>query len=101
MNSQVRIGLSGVAALGLMVAALWAWQQSAHLSIDAEQPKVMCWAIRTAAVSAASLAQAVVLLAVVGNVYAARPVDVVLRVISSALFLLAGVSAVILGVAAR
>ena len=101
MNVQVRVGLGGGAAVALMVAALWAWQQSGHLSIDAEQPKVMFWAVRTAAVSAASLAQAVTLLAVVGNLYAARPVEVVLRVLSSGLFLLAGASALVLGLAAR
>jgi glycogen synthase len=88
-------------ATALMVASLWAWQQAPHLVFDADRPDIALWAVRTTAVAAAALAQAVLLLFVVGRIYRTRGLDIVLRVLTATVFTVALVSAIALGLAGR
>ncbi|HSV16467.1 MAG TPA: hypothetical protein VLI90_19550 [Tepidisphaeraceae bacterium] len=85
----------------LMVASLWAWQQAPHLVFDADRPDIALWAVRTTAVAAVALAQAVLLLFVVGRIYQTRGLDIVLRVLAAAVFTVALVSAIALSLAGR
>jgi hypothetical protein len=98
-----RISMFAAAALSavLMVVALWAWQQGPHLAFTADRPDVVLWAVRTAAIAAGALAQGVVLLFVVGAVYRTRLLDLTLRVLTAAVFTVALVSAIALGLAGR
>ena len=93
-----------VASLALLVVALWAWQHAAEVASDggAARPYVAKWAVRSAAVAAAAAAQGVLLVAVVGRVYARHgPLDDVLRLSAGLVFAVATVSAVALGFAGR
>ena len=66
------------------------------------RPYVAKWAVRSAAVAAAAAAQGVLLVAVVGRVYARRgALDDVLRLSALLVFTVATVSAVALGLAGR
>jgi hypothetical protein len=98
---RISMVFAAVCAAGLMVSALWAWQQGPHLSIDADRPEVVLWAVRTAAVAAGALAQALLLFLVIGQLYRARGLDVLLRVLTAAVFTVALVSAVALALAGR
>src|SRR5580698_9192879 len=101
MLGRISIGAGTAAAIGLMMAALWAWQIGPHLAFDADRPDVTLWAVRSAAVAAAALAQAVLLLLVLGSLYRRRRLDVALGVTTAAIFTIALVSAVALGLAGR
>lgn len=98
---KISIGVGLALAISLMILALWAWQQSAHIAFDADRPDVVLWAVRSAAVAAAALAQAVLLTLVIGNLYRTRLLDLVLRVLATAVFAIALVSAIALGLASR
>ncbi len=101
MVRQISIGAGTATAIALMVSALWAWQMGPHLAFDADQPDVTLWAVRSAAVAAAALAQAVMLVLVLGNLYRRGRLDVALGVTAAAVFTIALVSAVALGLAGR
>ena len=91
-------------SVALTVLALWAWQHAAEVAGDggAARPYVAKWAVRSAAVAAAAAAQGVLLVAVVGRVYARRgALDDVLRLSALLVFTVATVSAVALGLAGR
>jgi len=98
-----RISMFAAAALAavLMVVSLWAWQQGPQIAFTADRPDVVLWAVRTAAIAAGALAQALVLVFVVGAVYRTRLLDVTLRVLTAAVFTVALVSAIALGLAGR
>lgn len=99
--SKVIIGTGSLVGAVLMVACLWAWQQAPHLAMDADRPDVVLWAVRSAAVAAGALAQTVVLVLVVGNLYRARLPDRVLQLLTAGLFAASLVSAIALGLAGR
>ena len=92
------------AAVGLMVLGLWAWQHAAEVAVGAgsSRPYVAKWAVRSAAVAAASAAQAVLMIGVVGRVYERRGVlDAVVRLSVLLVFAVAVIGAVALGMAGR
>lgn len=92
----------GVAlATSLMILALWAWQQAGHIAIEVDRPELVRWAVRCAAVAAAAMAQAVLLILVIGNVYRTRTLDLALRFLTAGVFAVALVSAIALGLASR
>jgi hypothetical protein len=91
-----------IASIVLMIAALWAWSRAGALSASATRPEVEQWAVRSAAVGVAAVAQLVLLTFVAGKLYQQR------RLATDALRLSAGlvagialVSAVALGLAGR
>ena len=103
--------VGSVAALGLMVVALWAWTRALELGAGATRPEVASWAFRSGAVAAGALAQLVLLTCVahaLGRVGpatatgAARPLGSdVLRLSMSIVASVALVSAIALGLAGR
>jgi hypothetical protein len=98
---RISIGAGTVTAIVLMVAALWAWQAGPHLAFDANQPDVALWAVRSAAVAAGALAQALAVVLVLGNLYRRRRLDAAVGLTAAAIFAVALVSAVALGLAGR
>ncbi len=101
MVSKMLMLAGSLVATALMVISLWAWQQSPHIAFAADRPDVALWAVRTAAIAAAALAQAVVLFLVVGRIYRTRAMDLLLRVLTAVVFTVALVSAIALGLAGR
>ena len=99
--SRVTSFFGAILSAALMVLSLWAWQAGPHVAFDADRPELALWAVRTASIAAAALAQGVILFMVVGNIYRPRALDVILRVLATAIFLIALVGAVALVVAQR
>jgi hypothetical protein len=84
-----------------MIVCLWAWQTAPHLALDADKPEVVLWAVRTAAIAAGALAQTVLLVFVVGNLYRTRLLDVLLRFLTATVFAVSLISAIALGLVGR
>jgi signal transduction histidine kinase len=101
MATRISIFAGLLIATGLIFVSLWAWQQAPHLQLDADRPEIILWAVRTAAVAAAALAQTVILVLVIGNIYRTRAIDVLFRFLTAAVFAVSLVSAIALGLAGR
>jgi hypothetical protein len=99
--TKVMVGAGSVVGVALMVTCLWTWQHAPGLAADAERPDVVIWAARSAAVAAGALAQTVLLVLVVGNLYRAKLPDRLLQLLTAGLFAAALVSAIALGLAGR
>ena len=97
MVKNISIGLGILISAGLVFVSLWAWQAAPSLASDFERPDTVLLAVRTASVAAGALAQTVLLLLVVGNIYRTRAVDVLLRFLTAAVFAVSLVSAIALG----
>jgi hypothetical protein len=101
MASKISIAVGLVVSTALILISLWAWQQAPHLQMDADKPEVILWAVRTASVAAGALAQTVLLVLVIGNIFRTRAIDVLFRVLTAAVFAVSLVSAIALGLAGR
>ena len=90
-------------AVALMVAGLYAWRHASAIAGDwnATRPYIAAWAVRSAAIALASIAQVVLLTLVVGRLYPRQLVDEVLRLAAGLVGTVALVSAVALGLAGR
>jgi hypothetical protein len=95
--------LGAMAALVLMVMALWAWGRAGWMSADATRPDVARWAIRSGAVSVAAIAQFVLLTFVAAPVFRSprRLTADLMRLTVGTVAGVAMVSAVALGLAGR
>ena len=99
---QVATPIGAMIALGLMVAALWAWGRAGWIAADATRPDVARWAVRSAAVSAGAVAQLVLLTFVAGAVFRHRNFAAdAARLAAGIVACVALVSAVALGLAGR
>ncbi len=101
MTAKVMIVLGVFISCGLVLISLWAWQTAPHLAFNEDRPDVILWAVRTAAVAAAALAQTVLLVMVVGNIYRTRTLDVLLRCMTALVFAVSLVSAIALGLVGK
>lgn len=101
MVGRISIGAGTIAAIVLIVAALWAWQAGPHLALDADRPDVALWAVRSAAVAAGALAQGLAVALVLGNLYRRGRLDAAIGVTAAVVFAVSLVSAVALGLAGR
>jgi hypothetical protein len=92
---------AAIAAMGLIVAALWAWQGSADMVADWDvvHPARMLWAIRSGAIASAALAQVVIFGVVAGQVFPRRNGDQAVVIVGAGVFVLAVIAAVILSIA--
>ncbi len=92
-----------VAAVVIVSGAIWIWQDAPDRLVewDAARPLAMLWAIRSGAIALAALGQLLVVMLAIGRLYSRRGLDDVLRVGFSVMAVLAMVSAVALGLAAR
>jgi hypothetical protein len=103
MRMTIRIGSAAMMAVLLIVAALWAWESAPDLASDLQtgRPQAAIWAARSAALAALALAQTILLYFVVGGIYPRRALDDALRLCFVIACVLACVSAIALGMAAR
>ena len=98
MFAKLSISVGVVMAVLLMIVSLWAWQIAPGLALTPDQPDtIMLWAVRTASIAAAALAQTVLLVFVVGNLYRTRALDVLLRLTAGTVFAVSLISAIALG----
>jgi len=101
MTKNLMIAMGVLIAGGLLLISLWAWQEAPHLAFNEDSPEIILWAVRTASVAAGALAQTVLLVLVVGNIYRTRAVDLLLRFMTAGVFAVSLVSAIALGLAGR
>jgi hypothetical protein len=103
MRMTMRIGSAAIMAMILIVAALWAWESAPDLASDMQtsRPQAAIWAARSAALATAALAQTILLYFVIGGIYPRRALDDALRLCFGIACVLACVSAIALGMAAR
>jgi hypothetical protein len=101
MHSMVVSTSAAVIAAGLVAASLWGWQQAAQLAEQWGRPDVAEWALRSAAVCIAAVAQLLLATLVVGAYYRRGWFDRLLGAAALAVFGVALVSAVALGLAGR
>jgi hypothetical protein len=94
---------AAIAAMGMVVAALWAWQGAPDMVDDWDvlRPDQMLWAIRSGAIAAAALAQVVIFGVVAGQFFPRRAGDQAVVIASAAVFVIAVIAAVALGMAGR
>lgn len=101
---RIIITLGAIAmAVVLVSGAIWIWQDAPDRLVewDAARPLARLWAIRCGAIALASVAQVLVVVLAIGNLYSRRSLDHALRLGFSIMAVLAMVSAVALGLAAR
>ncbi len=72
MSSRFKIIAGILIAITLMVLALRLWQEAPHLAFDAERPDLMLYAMRITAAAGIALAQAILVILVLGNIYRTR-----------------------------
>jgi hypothetical protein len=103
MTAKQLAGAGGtLISLLLMVTALWAWGRAGWIAADATRPDVARWAVRSGAVSAAAMAQLVLLTFVAAPIFRSRNFSADLgRLAVSLVACVALVSAVALGLAGR
>jgi len=98
MFAKLSISVGVIVAGILMIVSLWAWQIAPGLALTQDRPDaIMLWAVRTASIAAAALAQTVLLVFVVGNIYRTRALDVLLRLLTGTVFAVSVISAIALG----
>jgi hypothetical protein len=101
MKRKILIIIGTLVSASLMVSALQIWQNAPHVAVDADRPDMVLYAARTTAVAVASLAQAILILMVLGNLYRTRTSDIILRVLAVVLFTVSLIGAIALSLAAR
>lgn len=96
------VALMGSAvAVGLMVAAIWAWCDLPVQAAGAARPEVLTWAAKAVAVAAGAGAQIVVITFVIGRLYPFKRVHDALRLAAALVCCTAAVGAAALGLAAQ
>jgi len=99
---NVVAAIGTIAAIGLMVAALWAWGTAGWLVADSSRPDLERYAVRSAAIASGAIAQLLLLTFVAGRAYQRRQfVTDVPRLLAGAVGCVAIVSALALGLAGR
>jgi hypothetical protein len=101
MRARISIFAGAVIAGVLMVMALRMWEQAPHVAFGADRPEIVMYAGRMAAVATGALAQIIVILMVLGNLYRRRTSDIILRVLAAVVFMVSLISAIALSLAAR
>ena len=93
--------LGSFAAVSMVVAGLWAWNDARQLAEATSRPEVTLWALRAAAIAVAAAAQAMILTFIVGRIYRRDLFSDVLRIFVGLIAAIALVSAIALGLAGR
>ena len=103
MRTAFTVISGGVLTVGLVLLALWGWQQAGLLADlwGATRPGVAALAVRSAAVAAAAAAQIILLTLVVGRFYPRQTLDEVLRLSAGLVATVALVSTIALALAGR
>ena len=87
--------------MGLMMTALWAWQNAPLLVEEWTRPDIATYAVRCAAVALAAAAQVVVLVFVVGRAFSPGRADWAAGLLAATVCGISGVSAVALTLVGR
>jgi hypothetical protein len=97
------ISAAAIAAVGMVVAALWAWQGAVDIVADWEvsRPGAILWAIRCGAIAAAALAQVVIFGGVAGQIFPRRRGDQAVVISAAGVFVLAVIAGVVLALLGR
>jgi len=87
----------------LIIAGLWAWQQSLDLVLDwgFDRPNIAQWAVRSAVIAMIAAAQIILLVPAIGRIYRRGIADTVIAFTALVVFALASVSAIACGFAGR
>lgn len=90
-------------AVTMLVLTLCLWQNAEQMAMrwNARQPMVLAWSIRSAAIGLGASAQVLALSVLVHGLYRRDLISDILRFVGLLLVLIAGVSAIALGLAGR
>src|SRR5688500_10447025 len=95
------IMLGVVATMGMMLAALWGWQNAARVTAEWSRPDIATYAVRCAAIAVGAAAQLVLLYFVVGRAFAPGRADRVAGALAAGVCAVCLISAVALTLAGR
>jgi hypothetical protein len=101
MPVRVTTILGSFAALSMVLAGMWAWNEAYRLASGTTRPDVTLWAARSAGVALAAGAQAMLVTFVVSRIYRRDLFSDMLRVFAAIIAAIALVSAIALGLAGR
>ena len=101
MTRKLTTIMGSFAAISMVVAGLWAWNDARNLADSTTRPDVTLWAVRAAAVAVAAASQAMILTWFVGRIYRRDLFSDMLRVFAGLIAAVALVSAIALGLAGR
>jgi hypothetical protein len=104
MMRATSIAFSALLASGMVVVAIWGWQEAQNLVLDhwnATRPELAEWAVRSTAIAIVALAQIILLTSVAGRIYQRRTLDSVLTLTAAVTCALASVGAIACGLAGR
>jgi hypothetical protein len=93
--------LAGAVAMLVLALCLWQDAELAALKWNASRPAVLAWSIRSAAIGLGTGAQVLALSVLVHGVYRRDLISDILRFAGLLLVMIAGVSAIALGLAGR
>jgi hypothetical protein len=101
MFPRITAFLGGAVAIGLLVGSLWVWRHAGDVAGEMTRPEAAIWAVRSAAVAGAGVAQVIGLTFVVGAVYRRDAFDDLLRGAAAVVSGIAAVSTIALGLVGR
>jgi hypothetical protein len=101
MTHKLTTILGSLAALSMVVAGLWSWNDASNLAAQTTRPDVTLWALRSAGVCLGAAAQAMILTFIVSRIYRRDLFVDVLRLFAGVIAAVALVSAIALGLAGR
>ena len=101
MRSMMVSTSAAVVAAGMVAASLWGWQNADRVVGEWGQPDVAEWAIRSAAVGVAAVAQLLLATLVIGAYFRRGWLDRLLGASAALVLGAALVSAIALGLAGR
>lgn len=103
MGKMTILLIGAATGMALIVTALWAWQHGDQwpVVLEAARPEVVAWAVRSAAVATAALAQVILLVFVADRLYGRDLLGRLLRWTAAAITAAALVSTIVLALAGR
>src|SRR3954447_4148371 len=101
MLSKLYAVMGAIIAVGLVVAALWAWAAGSQLVARADRPELALWAVRSAAIAAIAGAQVLGLTFVVDAFYGRDRMGELMRVGAGLVCTAALVGAIAMGIVSR
>jgi hypothetical protein len=101
MHRAVAIVFGSIWAVGLMVAAMWLWQNAASLAVENDHDSISEWSIRFAAVAAGAAAQLITLAVVNRQIYRRDLPSNLLRAAAALVFTVALISSIVLAAAGK
>ena len=101
MARPMTVLVGSAVAVGLMVAAMWAWFDLPDRAVGAQRADVLMWAAKSLAIAAAAGAQIILITFVIGRLYRFKSVHDALRLTAALVCCIAAIAAAALGLAAQ